>query len=283
MDNVIESIQSGTADSFLTLPFLLIGFAFFFGILTSNIGLILLFFAQILVVPLSSYVLNGKIDTIASFDTLKYILSFLFVGFVIFSDSINANETDGLSITKYVLTPLLFILHKYLQFKSEIKTSSKQCAVIPGLKPDETVYNFPSAWLSHVTFFISFVFSNALLVYNLPEPTLSLSTDQKLNEKRQENLDERVTNRKAITIGVMILSIVIFLALLYFRFTKTPCESGFFKTIPSILLTGFLGSSFVYFLYNSCGINPIDILGIVQGLINPDIIDRPIVCVGDST
>ena len=45
-------------DAFLTLPLLLIGFSFFFGTLTSNVGLLYLFLGHLLIVPLSSSVMN---------------------------------------------------------------------------------------------------------------------------------------------------------------------------------------------------------------------------------
>jgi hypothetical protein len=281
MADVIESIQTGTADAFLTLPFLIIGFSLFFGILTSNIGLLLLFFAQVILVPISSYLLNKKL-TGDGYENIKYGLAVIFVAFSMYSEAFNSGGADGLAIGKYVLAPIFFIIHLFLLYSKEIPSSPNQCAVIPGLRPGESVYNFPSAWLSQITFFISFVFSNALLVYNLPTPNLSLSADAAQNAKRQANLDIRIRNRKALTIGIMILSILIFLGLLYFRFKLQPCENGFFASIPSIVFTGFLGSSFVNFLYNSCGINPIDILGIVQGMLDPDVMDKPVVCVGSA-
>jgi hypothetical protein len=278
MDEFIELIQTGTADAFLTLPFLIIGFAFFFGIITSNIGLLLLFFAHILIVPATSFFFNEKPFPFETSKTIKYILSLIVTSYFALADT---GDSSTFSIIKYFSVPGLYILHYYSNLKNESKEKApKPCSIIPGLQPDEIVYSNPSTWLSHITFFFSFVISNAFLVYNLPAPDLNLTDDSDQNKDRQASLDSRVRNRKWLTISIIIISSLIFLTLLYFRFMKTPCESGFFKSLPSLLITGFVGSSFVHWIYNFCGINPIDILGIVQGLVNPDMIDNPIVCVG---
>lgn len=277
MDDFIESIQSGTADAFLTLPFIIIGFAFFFGVLTSNIGTLLLFFAHIIIVPATSFLLNEKVIPFETSKTIKYILAFLVSGYFLFADT---DGSSGWSITKYVLVPVFYLIHLYNQFSSETKTTSKACAVIPGMKPDELVYYNPSAWLSHITFFTFFVLSNALIIYNLPAPDLNLTDNTKQNKDRQANLDSRVRNRKIIAVSVILVALLAFSILLYFRFAKTSCESGFLKSIPALALTGFAGASFVNWIYEFCGVNPVDILGIVQGIVNPDLLDNPIVCVG---
>ncbi len=279
MDEFIESIQTGTADAFLTLPFLIIGFAFFFGIITSNIGLLLLFFAHILLVPATSFFFNEKPIPFEISKTIKYILSLIATFGFAFADT---GDASAFSIFKYVSVPGLYILHYYLSLKNEsTEKAPKPCSIIPGLQPDEIVYKYPSSWLSHITFFFSFVISNALLVYNLPTPDLNLTDDSDQNKDRQASLDSRVRNRKWLTISIIVIASLLFLTLLYFRFNKTPCESGFMRSLPSLIITGFVGSSFVHWIYNFCGINPIDILGIVQGLVNPDMLDNPIVCVGN--
>ena len=79
----------------------------------------------------------------------------------------------------------------------------------------------------------------------------------------------------------MALSLVLLLALLLFRFNRTDCEKGFFASLPALVLICLTGYNYFHVLVEQCGIRPADVLGIVPGLLNPDIVDTPIVCVGE--
>jgi hypothetical protein len=77
-------VQSLVTDAFLTLPLLLIGFTFFFGTLTSNIGMLYLFLGHILIVPCISYLENeegrpwmenGQVNIVK---IIKYLVSLIF-------------------------------------------------------------------------------------------------------------------------------------------------------------------------------------------------------------
>jgi hypothetical protein len=158
---------------------------------------------------------------------------------------------------------------------------SPNCSIIPRTDPQNTqIYSSPSSWVSHITFFFSFVFSNALAIFNEPVPELQ-NVKETERASRQRRLDERVKNRKTITGGIMALSMILLLLFLFFRYVYTPCESGFRRSIPGIIVAGITGASFYEFIYAYCGVRPADVLGIVNGLINPDMIDNPIVCVGE--
>jgi hypothetical protein len=155
-----------------------------------------------------------------------------------------------------------------------------QCAVIPGLKESDKIYTNPSSWLNHITFFMSYIFANASSLFNLPSPSITSSGDPDQDANRQAKLDLRVRNRKWLTTTIMITIVVIFAFLIAFRFGRTPCESGFLRSILPIFLSSSLGFSWFGIVYEKCGVRPADVLGIVQGLISPELIDNPIVCVG---
>jgi hypothetical protein len=142
------------------------------------------------------------------------------------------------------------------------------------------VYNNSSSWLNHVNFFMTFIFANALTIFNLPAPSLQSSSNAEQDKSRQEKLDARVNNRKWLSGGIMATIAFLFVIILLFRFLRTPCEAGFFRSILPIILTSSLGYSWFRLVYEKCGVRPADVLGIVQGLISPELIDNPIVCLG---
>lgn len=280
---VLQQAQSLLGDVFITLPLLLIGFTFFFGTLTSNIGMLYLFLGHLLVVPMTSFLQNeqgrpwmenGQLNIIKS---IKYIISLI----TVFTVTYNTSANDGFTIAKFVLFPIIGIAHIILNNLYPPGTSpSAQCALIPGLKEGENIYANPSSWLNHVTFFFSYVFANATALYNYPTPTLTTSNDPDQDANRQAKLDTRVSNRKWLTLSIMITTLVVFIIFVAFRFKRTPCETPFLRSILPLFLTSSLGFSWFNFVSEKCGVRPSDVLGIVQGFISPDLIDNPIVCVG---
>jgi hypothetical protein len=283
----MEYIQAGQTllgDAFITLPLLLIGFSFFFGTLTSNIGMLYLFLGHLLIVPMSSFVLNeegrpwmanGQFNIVKA---IKYVISIVTLSSLTYG---TGTSDDGFTLAKFILSPFTFLLHLYLlNFHPNEITPVPQCAVIPGLKDTDKIYTNPSSWLNHITFFMSYIFANANSIFNLPSPSITSSGDPNQDANRQAKLDLRVRNRKWLTTTIMVAVVVIFALLIAFRFTRTPCEAGFLRSILPIFLTSTFGFSWFNFVYEVCGVRPADVLGIVQGLISPELIDNPIVCVG---
>jgi hypothetical protein len=290
----IEGLQSSFGDAFVTLPLLIIGVTFFFGTLTSNTGLLYLFLGQLLLVPAVQFILNepgrfwkdskdpSKSDLVRS---IKWISSLLVTvginsGFD-WSSAFSSPGENWTSILRGILTPFLLIAQLLiLNTYPPPAVDSKSCSMIPRVDLDSSpVYSSPSSWTAHIVFFCSFVLSNALGIYNEPTPELKV-TDDREKAARQAKLDERVANRKWISGTIAALSMGILIVLLFFRFKYTPCESGFIRALPGILVLFITGASYFDIVYKYCGVRPADVLGIVQGLINPDLIDNPIVCVG---
>lgn len=276
-------VQTLLGDAFLTLPLLLIGFSFFFGTLTSNVGLLYLFFGHLLVVPTSSFLMNtmgrpwmenGQLNFI---NAIKYIISLIVSFTVIYTPTV----TTPLSTSIPAIFPLFGLVHILLiNFFPVESKSFANCALIPGLQEGDVPYFQPSSWLNHITFFFSYIFANALAIFEQPTPSLTASSDPDRDTDRQAKLDERVRNRKWLTTTVMIVVSIVFAILLAFRFMRTPCESGFLRSIIPMFLSYSLGFKWFELVNQKCGVRPADVLGIVQGMLSPDVADNPIVCVG---
>ncbi len=281
---VLLQTQSLVVDTFITLPLLLIGFTFFYGTLTSNIGLLYLFLGQLVIVPMISFLENdeerpwmkdGKFDFMK---LLKYLVSFGSISSVF---AFSGSSDQIFTLVKYISVPIAFLIHTLLvHFSPTSKPASPNCALIPGMSDTDTIYNQPSSWLNQLTFFVSFVFTNAFTLYNLPSPSITPSGNPDTDNNRQAALDQRINTRKGLAAGIMGIVLFVFLVLLIFRFNKTPCEAGFLRSILPLFVTAMVGHSWFSLVYEKCGVRPMDVLGIVQGLISPELIDNPIICVG---
>jgi hypothetical protein len=280
----IEGLQTSFGDAFITLPLLLIGVSFFFGTLTSNTGLLYLFLGQLLFVPAIQFALNetgrpwkdAKDSSQTDFVRLiKWAISLLSVGVI----NSAPYDKSWQAITRIVITSLTTLVQIVINNQIPSPVTSTTCSMIPRPDSTDTIYSSPTSWTGHIVFFCSFVFANAMGIYNEPAPQINASTDQE-KEQRQQSLDDRVTNRKWISGAIMGVSILVLILLLFFRYKFTPCESGFFRSLPGLITLFISGNSFYNLIYTYCGVRPADVLGIVNGLINPDLIDNPIVCVG---
>ena len=303
----IEAIRSTASDAFLTLPLLIIGFVFFLGALTSNVGLLLLFIGQVVVVPSLSFICNEggpagfvkKEDGSWGWSIMKGIQWFFSLFFVL---SIQSNAVGGggaYGMISFFLIPLIgqFILHQknndvsimfflnpvawYYAWFSKYPTTpraSPTCAMVPNADTNEH-YNSPSNWLTHLIFFAGFVLANAVAINNQPVPTVR-GGDPVDTAKRNEALQTRVTNRRILVGGIIASLILSITVLTIFRYMRTPCEGSFWYSLIPLTFVGLTGAAWFQFTYLTCGIRPTDILGIVQGMVSPNMIDNPIVCTG---
>lgn len=304
----MEALQSSFGDAFATLPLLIMGFVFFLGMLTSNIGLLYLFIGHLIVVPALSFLGNdkgeikndkGEWDFTKIFKLLASVLIFFGINFGAGSKAANdgADAAAGFGVSGTLL-PIILLGLQYA-FKKPLFDFINPIAWINMAKPGsitdynptpgpgcnilpqtEDPYSSPSHWVNHLSFFFGFIMSNAVVVYQEPVPTNPTTADPAADKKRQAGIDIRVGNRKTITATIMILSIIIFGVLLLFRYKKTACENNFWLALFPLLIAYFTGYAFFNIIYISCGVRPADVLGIVQGLIDTKLIDNPIVCVG---
>ena len=309
METHIEAIRSTVSDAFLTLPLLIVGFVFFLGALTSNSGLLLLSFGQLILVPALSFLANepgpaafanGKFSIMK---LIKWLFSILLVlgvqakalgnsyGYLLFAAILipfcgqyyfHQQEIDPPVFFFFNIPAVIKSLFNWsIDIPKNDEKAAATCAMIPNVDEKTSMYKSPSNWLSQLTFFAGFIMANAIAIYNQPVPVIS-DPDYKQQIKRQEESDTRVANRKLMVTGILTSVIVSFIVLLMFRYARTPCEAGIFYNLFPLLIIGLTGAAWFQFTYKTCGIRPTDILGIIQGMVNSNMIDNPIVCVGQG-
>jgi hypothetical protein len=145
------------------------------------------------------------------------------------------------------------------------------CAILPLLsmgKTVETVNVVPSYWLTIMTFFYGYLFTNA---YNL----YTLQSDSKAPS-------ENVTRRKNQAMMSMNILVAVAIVTIIFRYT-TGCETGL-----GVLLSTALGGSLSYGWYKfmrNCGLGRLDdLFGIANRILPYQSLEdtEPTVCVPDS-
>lgn len=312
----IEEIRSSVGDAFSTLPLLIIGFTFFLGTLTSNIGLLYVFIGHLIVVPALSFLANApgiiwmEGGVFAPAKIMKWIFSTLLV-LGIHGNALSSVSNSSYSYLLYLalLIPLGVNVGAYFYSKNNNKVlddslfppmfqyvnffswllnfvgvrndpPNGECSMLP-VKEKGSQGTGPSSWVTHITFFFGFILTNALAVYNQPTPTVNTSSNDAKQEKDRKNrLELRVRNRKWLSMSIFIISLIAFIILLLFRYKQTDCESTFLHSLVPLVIIALTGSAWFNLIFNNCGVRPADVLGIVQGMISPDLIDNPIVCVG---
>ncbi len=216
-----ETAKTTLLSGFAALPYLLVIISGFFGAITGNLGLALLFLGQIFVVPFAQLILS-----------------------LIRNTSLLTNTNR--------LGP--------------IRELDPTCSLVPDkTKGGNFLSPITSNWVAQTFFFFGFLFTNALAVYSL-EPEKGASP----------NLVEA---RKMQSMASLIISIVVFVALVFIYYKMTKCE-----TLGSLL---FGGATFgilgvVWFrLAVECGLKQADIFGIAGKIhtIKPDSAEFAKVCV----
>ena len=170
-----------------------------------------------------------------------------------------------LSVGHIVIIPFLLfmvnILHEYFFPGSPYftMTSSDLSYLVPMLAtPGITIVAAPSPWIAHVTFFFTFLFTNALILY-LKDPSPSADPN-------------KVENRKAQTMTAMILTIVTFVLLFAIRVSlgNEPMIGAIFGGLLVVPVAyGW------YELTRACGARDADIFGILQKILPPNAKDDP--------
>ena len=298
----MEALQSTFGDAFTTLPLLIMGFIFFLGALTSNIGLLYLFLGHLIIVPALGYLGNQtghpfyEGDAFSATGFVKWLFSLaVFFGINTGSLQVSTNSISSFGLFAGLIPAILQVIFKesFFHFYNPLdwkgtdgvrfsgieqsNSASPACNVVPT---DGEIYNSPSHWVNHIVFFFGFILSNTVAVYNEPTPPRVSTGDAAADEKRNAQVDQRVGNRKSLALSIAFVSTIVFLILLFFRYKKTGCEGNFWLALVPVLIAYGTGYGFFNLLYKACGVRPADVLGIVQGMISSDLIDNPIVCVG---
>lgn len=295
--SIVEEIRDLFRDTFYTLPLLILGFLFFFGTMTSNVGVLYLLIGHAILVPALSFLSDPASNifiNVVSFNTLSSIFSLTIVLWT------HAQALGGglnyllflLMIVPYILQAfgfdksVLFFYNPIAMARSNVyndeesaylKSKSGACAMLPNTS---TPRINPSTWVSHFVFLYGFIMANATAIMNEPVPVQYNSNALSENEGKTNKIAERVNNRKKRSMLVMTFTTIIFVLLLAARYMYSDCEGSFMYNAIPIVITGLTGAAWFQILYVDCGIRPADILGIIQGMVSPRMADNPIVCVG---
>lgn len=186
-----------------------------------------------------------------------------------------------------VLVPIIagiidFVLGAFFEGKSFnpfiAKTGDICKLVIPysvlPIKEVESKNVISSSWVAMISFFIGYIFTNGLELYNRETPDTSIT----ITSTSASDLNTMITNRKSQAIVAMISIIIFGLIVLGFRF-YTGCESTLGMILTGIVFV-FAGHGW-YKALSSVGQDRLsDLFGIANRLLPPSAINNaPIACV----
>jgi len=174
-----------------------------------------------------------------------------------------------LSVGQIALVPIaVMILHFFTNiipdkvYHSDI---GQLVPLVPLGSMSEKMNVYPSFWMAHFTFFCSYIFFNALELYNLAP----ISDDAKYSTKIQIR-----KTRMGMIMGFLMFT---FLALILIRYRATRTET-FFGILFSIASFGALGYGW-YMASSAVGIRTMDIFGVAQQMFLVPNKTDPSVCV----
>ena len=297
--SIVEELRDLFRDTFYTLPLLILGFLFFFGTMTSNVGILYLLIGHIILVPALSFLSDPASNIfpdgeMSIWNTLNSLASLTIVlwshgqalgggyNYLLFLLMIVPYILQAFGFNKSVLffyNPIAMARSTVYndEEKGYLDSKSSACAMLPNTG---TPRINPSTWVSHFVFLYGFIMANATAIMNEPVPVEYNSNTLSQSEGREQKIIERVNNRKKRSMMVMAFTTIIFALLLVARYLYSDCEGSFMYNAIPIIITGLTGVAWFQILYVDCGIRPADILGIIQGMISPRMADNPIVCVG---
>jgi hypothetical protein len=199
--------------------------------------------------------------------TANYAILFFLVGFLIGVPLIS-------SIFNFALTTL-FGSRSFLMAKSgDICKLVIPYSTLKTPSISESIPVVSTSWTAMVSFFIGYIFTNALQLYNreTEESNITVTTSA------ASDIDTKVATRKSQAIIAMISIIVFGLIVLGFRY-YTGCESMTGMIITSILFV--IGGHGWYKILSKVGEDRLsDLFGIANRLLPPDAItNAPIACI----
>jgi len=232
---IISDIRIFLYGGILTLPLTIAGTLSILGLFTANYAILFFLIGYLLLTPLVAFGLNTALDAIFS------------------GKSFNPFKAKFGDVCKIVI-PF-----------SQLSTDS-------GTTSDKTIIS--SSWVAMVAFFIGYIFTNGLELYNREAPANTLT----VTSTSASDLDKKVTNRKTQAIIAMISTIVFALIALGFRY-YSGCESmlGMILTTFAFIWAGHGW----YKALSAIGEDRLsDLFGIASRLLPPSAINNaPIACI----
>lgn len=229
-------------------------------------------YGGIVTLPLT---IAGTLSIIGLF-TANYAIMFFLLGFLILAP-LTATIFD-------MFLSALFEGKSFNPFKA--KTGDVCKVVIPystkiadkTVISDNNVSVISTNWMAMVSFFIGYIFTNGLELYNRE----AVDTTINITSTSASDLNTMITNRKSQAIIAMISVIIFALIVFGFRF-YTGCESILGMVITSIGFI-FMGHGWYKALSNVGQDRLSDLFGIANRLLPPSAINNaPIACVPVSS
>lgn len=241
--DIISDIRIFLYGGILTLPLTIAGTLSILGLFTANYAMLFFLVGYLILTPLSALGLNIVLDAIFS------------------GRSWNPFKAKWGDVCNVVIP-----------FSQLPISSANTITNSKGTGADATVVSSP--WVAMVAFFIGYVFTNGLELYNRETPANTLT----VTTKDASDLDKKVTNRKTQAIIAMVSTLVFALVVLGFRY-YSGCES----MLGMILTTfGFIFAGHGWYkVLSTIGEDRLsDLFGIASRLLPPSAINNaPIACV----
>lgn len=234
LKGIISDIRVFLYGGILTLPLTLAGTLLILGLFTANYAILFFLLGFLILVPAIAAVLN-------------LVLSSVFVG-----SSFNPFKTKTSDICRLIIP--------YATLNNPVGAA------------EETVIS--STWMAMIAFFIGYIFTNALELFNRESTDISIN----VQTDSGSDIETKVSSRKTQAIVAM-ASIVVFLCIIIgFRF-YTGCESTL-GLILTIVIFLFVGHGW-YKALSSVGQDRLsDLFGIANRLLPTGAIQNgPIACV----
>ena len=234
LQDIISDIRIFLYGGILTLPLTIAGTLSILGLFTANYAILFFLIGYLLLTPAVAFGLNTGLDAIFSYT------------------SFNPFKAKFGDICKVVI-PF-----------SQIPIGSAQA--------DATVIS--SSWVAMVAFFIGYIFTNGLELYNRETPANTLT----VTSTSASDLDKKVTNRRTQAIIAMISTIVFALIALGFRY-YSGCESMLGMILTTLIFV-WAGHGW-YKALSAIGEDRLsDLFGIASRLLPPSAINNaPIACI----
>ena len=216
--NILHGIRSTIIAAFFSLPLLFISFTAFLAIGLGTPGLFILFLGQLLL----------SVTTLA-FHLLENIFDFGFKQIQLFLHKNDPVPYDPVSLLKYATV------------------TADRAALLQGSTRGEVVNAFPSYWMVHVLFFLSYLLANAVDVFRA--------------DAGSKAVDWKISNRRSKATAVIIVIVLVMTALITTRYFLTGTETllGAIIALP-VVAVGFGWYEFA----KTCGARDSDIFGIIQ-------------------
>lgn len=237
IQGIISDIRVFLYGGVLTLPLTIAGTMLILGLFTANYAILFFLLGFLILTPLLSWILNE-------------VGTWVFAG-----KSWNPFKAKTSDICKIIIP-----------FTTRTFTNAAQ--------PVEDKSVISSIWMAMVVFFIGYIFTNALELFNRESPEVTLD----VKTSNASDIESKVVSRKSQAVIAMISILIFTIIVLGFRY-YTGCESILGMVITTLIF-GFLGNGW-YRALSSVGQDRLsDLFGIANRLLSPGAISNaPIACV----